>query len=306
MTRLGRLVGLLVAAAVLSPIAAGCGAEEKKPAEPVEFEETLGFSGDGIVERQSRVETAIDACMQAHGFEYVPVDPLEQQRSLTGRAMTEEEFIKQFGDGVSTLFDRGLGREFVNPNDDIRASLGSADRVAYDRALGGDNPGATFAEAVDSGDFRDLGGCTKEASEAEFGGAAVVTALIGKLDELDERIVQDQRMVKAAEKWSACMAAEGYHYDEPDDIEEDLTERFQAIVGADVQPGATTPPQPGFTYDRAALAELQREEVKIGAIDLACEKRELDSVERVVRPQYEAIFRRTNQRLIDRVRPPEG
>jgi hypothetical protein len=290
----------------LSPVAAGCGAEEKKPAEPVEFEETLGFSGEGIVERQSRVETAIDACMQTHGFEYVPVDPLEQQRSLTGRAMTEEEFIKQFGDGVSTLFDRGLGREFVNPNDEIRASLGSADRAAYDRALGGDNPGATFAEAVDSGDFRDLGGCTKEASEAEFGGAAVVTALIGKLDELDERIVQDQRMVKATEKWSVCLAAEGYRYDEPDDIEEDLTERFQAIVGADVRPGATNPPQPGFSYDRAALADLQREEVKIGAIDLACENREIDPVERVVRPQYEAIFRRTNQRLIARVRPPEG
>jgi hypothetical protein len=286
-------------------LAAGCGAEEKQPAEPVEFEETLGFSGEGIIERQSRVEGEIRDCMKAQGFEYVPVDPLVQERALTGRAMTEEEFIKQFGDGVSTLFDRGLGVAEADPNERIRKSLSEADGKAYDRALGGENPAVTFAEAVDSGDFSELGGCAKQASEAEFGGAAVVTALIGKLDELDEAIVQDQRMVRAAEKWSACMAKQGFEYGEPDDIEEDLAERFQAIVGSDVMPGATTPP-PGLSYDRAALAELQREEVRTGAVDLRCESRELDPVERVVRPEYEAIFRRSNRRLIARVRPAEG
>jgi hypothetical protein len=284
---------------------AGCGAEEKKPAEPVEFEETLGFSGEGIIERQSRVEGEIRDCMKAQGFDYIPVDPLVQERALTGKAMTEEEFIKQFGDGVSTLFDRGLGHAQADPNERTRKSLPVADRAAYDRALGGDNPAVTFAEAVDSGDFSELGGCAKQASEAEFGGAAVVTALIGKLDELDERIGQDQRMVRAAEKWSACMAKKGFEYAEPDDIEENLTERFQAIVGSDVMPGATTPP-PDLSYDRAALAELQREEVRIGAADLECEDREIDPVERVVRPEHEAIFRTSNRRLINRVRPAEG
>ena len=300
----GRIAARIAFAVACGVLVAGCGAEEKEPAEPVEFEETLGFSGAGIIERQSRVEGEIQACMKAQGFEYIPVDPLVQERALTGRALTEEEFIKQFGDGVSTLFDRGLGREQANPNDRIRNALPEADRVAYDRALGGDNPGATFAEAVDSGDFTDLGGCTKKASEAEFGGSAVVTALIGKLDELDEAIGQDQRMVKAAEKWSACLAEEGFRYAEPDDIEDDLTKRFQAIVGSDVLPGATKPPSADFTYDREALAQLQREEVRLGRVDLECETREIDPVERVVRPQHEAVFRKSNRRLIARVRPP--
>jgi hypothetical protein len=286
-------------------LVAGCGAEEKKPAEPVEFEETLGFSGEGIVERQSRVEGEIRDCMKTQGFEYVPLDPLVQERALTGKAMTEEEFIKQFGDGVSTLFDRGLGRGATDPNERIRENLSAADRKAYDFALGGENPAVTFAEAVDSGDFSELGGCAKQASEAEFGGAAVVTALIGKLDELDEAIVQDQRMVRATERWSTCLAKKGFEYADPDDIEEELGERFQAIVGSDVPPGATTAP-PGLSYDRAALAELQREEVRLGAADLECENREIDPVERVVRPEYEATFRKTNRRLITRVRPPEG
>jgi hypothetical protein len=294
----------LASMATTALLIVGCGGGEKRPEEPVEFEETLGFSGEGIIERQTRVEGEIRDCMEAQGFDYIPVDPLVQERALTGKAMTEEEFIKQFGDGVSTLFDRGLGQADANPNDRIRRNLSVADRAAYDRALGGDNPAVTFAEAVDSGDFSELGGCAKQASEAEFGGAAVVTALIGKLDELDEAIVQDQRMVRAAEKWSACLAKQGFDYAEPDDIEEDLTERFQAIVGSDVPPGATTAP-PDISYERAALAELQREEVRIGAADLECENREIDPVERVVRPQYETLFRKSNRRLIARVRPAD-
>ena len=205
-----RLLPALLAGVILIT---GCGAEEKKPAEPVEFEETLGFSGAGIIERQSRVEGEIRDCMKAQGFDYVQLDPLVQERALTGKALTEEEFIKQFGDGVSTLFDRGFGREQTNPNDRIRNSLSAADRAAYDRALGGENPAATFAEAVDSGDFAELGGCTKEASEAEFGGAAVVTALIQKLDELDDGIGQDQRMVKRRRSGRSAWRRRAFRYD---------------------------------------------------------------------------------------------
>jgi hypothetical protein len=36
--------------------------------------------------------------------------------------------------------------------------------------------------------------------------------------------------------------------------------------------GATAPPARGTSYDRAALAALQREEVKVANADMACEK----------------------------------
>ena len=65
----------------------------------------------------------------------------------------------------------------------------------------------------------------------------MLTSLVEKLDELDERIIQDQRMVKANEKWTACMQEKGYRYEEPDEIDSDLEERFKAIVGAGVAPG---------------------------------------------------------------------
>ena len=95
----------------------------------------------------------------------------------------------------------------------------------------------------------------------------------------------------------------GYRYTEPDDIEEDLTERFQAIVGSDVPRGDHS--AICLSYDRAALAELQREEVRIGAVELECENRELDPVEQVVRPEHETFFRKSNRRLIARARPAD-
>jgi hypothetical protein len=292
-------LALMLIAAVL---VAGCGGDNNSNEAPQELEDTLGFgSGDGAKEVQSRVENRIRDCMKAQGFDYVPVDPFAQQQALTGKArISDEEFTRQFGYGISTLF--GKGNQQSDPNERIRTSLSSADRAAYDRALGGDNPQVTFAEAVDSGDFTELGGCTKEASEAAFGGTAVLSSLVEKLDELDERITQDQRMVKATEKWAACMSDKGYRYEEPDEIDSDIEERFKSIVGSGVAPGTSTPPQ-GASYDRAALTDLQREEVRIANADLDCEKKEIEPVERDVRPQYEQQFRKQNTRLLARVQP---
>ena len=295
-----RLV-VLVLAGVVALLAVGCGGDDKSNEPPQELEDTLGFGGDSAKEVQARVENRIGDCMKAQGFEYVPVDPFAQQQAVTGKArITDEEFTKQFGYGISTLF--GKGSQQSDPNERIRSGLSAADRAAYDRALGGDNPGVTFAEAVDSGDFSELGGCTKEASDAAFGGAAVLTSLVEKLDGLDERIIQDQRMVRANEKWTACMLEKGYRYEEPDAIDEDLTERFQSIVGSGVRPGTSTIPQ-GASYDRAALTSLQAEEVKLANADLDCEKQEIEPVEREVRPQYEEQFRKENQQLLQQVKP---
>jgi hypothetical protein len=296
-----RLLFLAFLAIAAIPVA-GCGSDNKSNEPPAELEDTLGFSREGQMELQSRVENEIATCMKSQGFDYVPVDPFAQQQALTGKArISDEEFTRQFGFGISTLF--GKGNQQSDPNERIRASLSSADRAAYDRALGGDNPGITFSEAVDSGDFTELGGCTKDASEAAFGGAAVLSSLVEKLDGLDERIVQDQRMVKATEKWAACMTEKGYRYEEPDEIDSDLEERFKAIVGSGVAPGTSTPP-PGTSYDRAALTSLQQEEVRIANADLDCEKKDIQPVEQKVRPQYEEQFRNQNQRLLARVQTP--
>lgn len=297
------LVGPLLCAVIAAIGFAGCGGDDPaSPATPVELEDQLGFSESGVAERQSRVEGRIRDCMKAQGFDYVPVDPLAQRAALTGKAhMSDEEFLAQFGYGISTLFGRGNPQS--DPNEQLRRSLGTADRAAYDRALWGDNPGLTFAEAIDNDAATELDGCTKKATEAVFGGAAVLSTLQGKFDELEERITQDQRMVRAVERWSSCMEERGFRYAEPEEIDTDLIKRWHGTVGAGTQPGASALADPRGTYDRAKLAALKREEVKIARADLACEKREITPVELEVRPQYEAAFRDRNRKLISQVRP---
>jgi hypothetical protein len=298
-----KCIWIAVALATLAgaAAAAGCGGGKSSEA-PQTVEAQVGLdSRERMIELESRVENGIRDCMSAQGFDYVPVDPTAQQQALTGKArISDADFNRQFGYGITTMF--GRAKPQADPNDRIRLSLTGADRAAYDRALWGDNPGAGFAEAADTGDFSDVGGCTKQATDEVFGGADVLTSLVTKLDELDQRIVEDQRMVKATERWSSCMRDKGYDYQESDAIDEDLLKRFRAIVGPGTRSGAIAPGNPGATYDKAALLALQREEVKVVNADLECERQEITPVENKVRPQYENEFRRENSALLTRVR----
>jgi hypothetical protein len=298
------LITLVALAAAI--VVAGCGSDEPVPADrpPVDIEDRLGFDQAGIIARQSRVEAAISVCMRNEGFEYVPVDPFAQRAAVLGSSrLTDEDFLRQFGYGISTLW--GRGRATADPNARIRLGLGPADRKAYDRALWGDNQGATFTEAVDSGNFAKLGGCTRSATEQVFGGARVLTQLQARLDQLEERILQDQRMVRAIEQWSRCMAQAGFEYEEPEAIDSQLFARMERIVGP--LPGQfATGPAPGEKprpYSRSALAKLQREEVAIARSDHACELKHITPVEEKVAPQYSEEFQQKNEALISQVKP---
>jgi hypothetical protein len=263
-------------------------------------EDQLGFTRRGIAAAQAKVENAVAACMKSQGFEYVPVDPAAAQAALTGRPnLSDEEFERQFGYGISTLYGRGSPQS--DPNYAYRQSLGVADRRAYDQALSGGQPEQTFYLAVDTGDFSQLGGCTKQATDALFGGTELLTTLQRKLDELDDAILADQRMVRAGEAWTRCMrAATGGTYEDSEAVEDEIRKQFEAIVGTPLPPGQVAPEG---SYDTAALAELQRREVELSDHDVQCEHEHITPVETVVRAEKEAAFRERNAELLRRVKP---
>jgi hypothetical protein len=306
-----RRIGTGAVVAVLAALALpACGGDDEpakdapreKPAF-VELEDRLGFGTEGIMARQNKVEASIQRCMRESGFDYVPVDPFAGQ-GIVARAsrLNDEQFIEQFGYGISTLW--GLGGRETDPNARIRGSLDPVTRKAYDRTLYGDHPNVTFVDAVDGGDLTRLGGCTREATAAAFGDGEVISAIVGKFDTLDERITSDRRMVRAEQAWIACMAAAGHPYRSEDAIEEDFTKRMEAIVGPIPGPLATAPPagEKPRPYDRNRLRALQREEVAVARADFACEEKEITPVEAVVRPEYEARFQERNSALIQSVR----
>jgi hypothetical protein len=301
----GALSLIVIGIAMLGITACGGQSDAKGSQKPKgDVEQQIGFDDQAMRVRQARIQNAIRDCMKAQGFDYVPVDPAAQIAAVTGSSrLTDVDFTKQFGYGISTFWGRG-GQQ-ADPNTQYRNSLTPADRAAYSHALYGENDGATVDEALDTGDFSKLGGCTLTATKKVFGGTQVLTQLQSKLDDLDERINADQRMVKALEKWTNCMAAAGYRFEEPDDIDSSLMKRMERIVGPLPGKFATGPAGGGKlpAYDHAALAALNRDEVAIARQDLACEQKDITPVESVIRPEYEARFRAQNQALFRQIKP---
>ena len=290
----------VVALSLLSGCGGGGGGED---AAEGTVDEEVGLEGDAILDRQKRAEDFIAECMQRQGFEYTAVNPVAQRDALLGApGLTEEEFNAQFGYGITTLFEKRLTQTALGPNQETYDALSAADKEAYDRTLYGEDRTATFADALDTGDFSRLGGCLKEATYKVFGGAALIQDLTAKLDELDEAILADQRMLDAVENWSDCMADEGYDFGAADDVDPFLENKLEAIVGPVEE---AKPPAPGEQpdWDPAALTTLQREEVALVKADLACEEEHIAKEEAKVRAEYEREFREKNTALLDRVPP---
>jgi hypothetical protein len=301
-----------VAAAVLTltvALIAGCGGSDEQaagtPPGSGSVEDQLGFGRLDSPEARVKAENAIAACMKAQGFDYIPVDPAAAQAALTGKSnLSDEDFDKQFGYGIATLYGRGTPQS--DPNAGIRQNLSAADLRAYDATLSGGQPDQTFARAADTGDFSQLGGCTKQAADKLFGGSELLTTAQRKLDELDEAVLQDQRMVRAFEAWRSCVRDKtGETFEDSEDVELDIQRRLAEIVGP-LPPGESAPGEfasltPDGPYDRAALAALRQLELEFASADVACEEAHIVPVEDVVLAEKERAFREVNAELLRRL-----
>ena len=293
-----RSKGLVLVAAGLAALAtlSACGGGKASAKSQGTVEEQVGLDEDGIRVRQATVENLVRDCMKAQGFDYVPVDPAAQEAALTGTAgMSKDDFEKQFGYGITTLYEQRRKQAVAGPNKAIRGSLSEADGKAYDKALYGDDPTATFADAVDTGDYSRLGGCVKASTDQVFGGADVLQSLSTKLDELDQKIRADARMVKAVRAWSDCMREAGYpNLAEQEDVDTVLKKKLEGVVGSAGESAKDD-------YDKAALTSLQHEEVAMVTADKKCEKEHVESVEDKVTEEYESTFREENASLLAKV-----
>jgi hypothetical protein len=282
---------------------AGCGGDKAAGAKDGDqsLEKQIGLDDEGIRLKQAAAENLIRDCMKGQGFDYVPQDPTAQEAALLGgQTMSKDDFEKQYGYGITTLYEQRRKLAVAGPNKAIRDSLSEPDRKAYDKALHGDDPTATFFDALDSGDFSRLGGCLETATDQVFGGADVVETLSAKLDELDEKMRADARMVKAVREWSACMRTQGFDgLEEQEEVDAVLKEKLEEIVGP---PGDLANADGAEAdYDKAALAALQKEEVAMVKADIECEEQHVADVEEKVTEEYEETFREENSGLLSRV-----
>jgi hypothetical protein len=245
----------------------------------------FGLTDRELVQAVEKVEALVAQCMREQGFEYVAADyktvrkGMGAMMSLPG--LSEEEFIEKHGFGIATLYTGappqlnegysparvGLGERNVQ----VYKNLSPADQVAYNRALLGENTDATFAVGLDIENFSRCGGCTLKAIEQVFKPEQLQTTYFNPRDAL---IKNDPRMKAALREYAGEMRKEGFEYNHPDEVENDIRERLYAITG-----GGTIPVESMSAEQTSALKKLQDLERKAAVINLKLQEDIFDPVE---------------------------
>lgn len=240
---------------------------------PAEF----GLSLSELSARIDKTESLISKCMTAAGFQYIAVDSVSikeaMQSDKSAPGVSGEDYVKQFGLGITTQFDKPIVAFGAGPeNTTYLNGLVPSDQVAFKRELWGEATDWNHARALEEEDFSQTGGCTRNAAEQTYSPTEISGAYVNPAD---MRLEQDPRMIAAIAKWSDCIRADGYQYDNPGQVEDDLKERLDAILqGQD--PTTLTGPAAD------ALHQLQGEELAIAAVLTSCEAEHIEPVQAAI------------------------
>lgn len=247
--------------------------------------EEFGLSKRALRQAVEDVEAMISTCLREQGFEYVAADYITVRRGMSADksipGVSEEEFHSQYGFGVATLYTGvppqmsdgyspakvGLG----DKNIQIYKNLSPADQVAYNRALFGQNPEATFAVGLETEDFSRCGGCTRAAIEKYFKPEQLKASYYNPKDAM---INKDPRMTAALRDYETQMRDAGFDYNHPDDVESDIRERLAAITGGDL-----IPKEQMSSEQRTALEQLADYERRVASVSFELQTEIFEPVE---------------------------
>lgn len=248
----------------------------------------FGLTTRELRDKIEAVEALVAKCMREEGFEYVAVDyntikkGMSADKNIPG--MSEEEFIQNYGFGVSTFFSGrapqlvegyspqrvGLGEQNVR----IFQNLSRADQIAYNHALLGDNTDATFAVALETENLSPCGGCTGKAIAQVFEPEQLKDTYYNPLDAM---INKDPRMKEALREYAAKMREAGFDYSHPDEVEPDIRQRLLAITEGGKIPVEKLPRE-----SQIALKKLRMYERRVAAVNFKLQEEIFDPVEQEI------------------------
>jgi hypothetical protein len=245
----------------------------------------FGMSPRELTQAIEKSEQLIAQCMREHGFQYIAGNydtvhaGMAADKTMPG--VSEEEFVKRYGFGVSTFYTGkpaqlstgyspakvGLGDQNV----EIFQNLSPADQAAYNHALFGDNLSATLAVAIEIQDLSQTGGCTRQAVEQVFKPDQLKPDYYNPQDAL---INKDPRMKSALGYYQREMKKAGFDYTHPDQIEPDLRAQLNALTG-----GGKIPLEKMSKEQLAALKQLQVYEIAVARKSFQLQEEVLTPVE---------------------------
>ncbi|MEZ4862304.1 MAG: hypothetical protein R3C14_13395 [Caldilineaceae bacterium] len=242
----------------------------------------FGLTMEQLLQNIDAAEKQIAQCMSDAGFEYVAVDSATVYKGMSADkilpGVTEEQFIAQYGLGISTLYT-GAAPQLSDPNSPANIGLGEqnvaifknlapADQIAYNHTLLGEYSDAPLAVAIEREDFSRTGGCTRTAVDQVF---SENQRSVSYVNPKDQKIDEDPRVVAAQAKYVDCVKAAGFDLSDPSDIRPIITERLDEITGG-------APVETLSADAQAKLKELQAYELEITNASFSCESEHLQPV----------------------------
>lgn len=250
-------------------------------------------------------EEALGVCLRERGFEYTPRPYVPLLPAALGSAFVPLDerrgFMEEFGYGLTTLYwERERARldhmgVDGDPNEARVAAMSDTEREAYEDAILGERTGEMLS-GTEGGEWAERdrdGSCSAEALEATrtgFDRDALSDRTQQALDEVYERVAADPVVLAATEAWYRCMAEAGHPLD---DVAGEMGSRYAYLTGEELAyrvadrllqralrwVDVDVPRGDGSVYSEQfpefnpeTLAEAQAEELRIAAVDLACDE----------------------------------
>ncbi|MEU9480932.1 hypothetical protein [Streptomyces sp. NPDC048191] len=172
-------------------------------------------------------EEAVSRCMTARGWRYRPVPwqpPAPEPVAQDPRHGDDVALHRAVGYGVATT----ATSRSADPNEDYVQRLSNDNRQKYSEALFG-TPRHQLDITLPNGEvtFVYTDGCTSRAEQSVYGDlkswVLADTVVVNLRFEIEDHVRRDPRVVASDRRWSACMAALGYHYRTPDDARRRFT-----------------------------------------------------------------------------------
>jgi hypothetical protein len=240
---------------------------------------------------QLKVQSEIAACMKRSGFVYFPfVIPsvLDAYRNQRG-AVNEKEFFRREGFGVFTTFSaEGPSIPEATKNDQYLASLNTAGRAAYLRALTG--------QVVEGSRERLRPNCSSDAEDRTFGKGRVFLGQVGVArQQAEERVDANPIVIAAYRDWRSCVRGKtGQTFNHPVDIANYLSDKSNRIISGSAELLATGA--------KATLVELMAdgaaEERRLALAASECQDTHLTAREKLLRDEGEKLMTKFRKRLV--------
>ena len=247
--------------------------------------ERFGLTSSQLSNHVKKTELLILKCMDEAGFQYVAADYRTIRKGMLANkkhpGLSEGEFIEKYGFGLSTLYTgkppqlengyspakSGLDKRSIQ----IYSELSPTEQIGYNRALFGENLGATFAVALETENLSFCGGCTLKAVQKVF----KPEQLKASYDNPENALInKDPRMKYALQLYAEEMRKAGFDYQHPDDVELDIRNRVAALTK-----GSTISITKMSRTQLAGLKELQDYEKKVAIINFKLYKKIYKPVE---------------------------